>query len=185
MKRLLMSLILVAANSIAATAYVSDELVLGVYSDPNQESRLATLHSGASVETLKIQGEFTQVTLSNGVLGWVKTSYLTNRIPASARIKDLEDELAKSRATTPALAAAAEHSELERLRQEVAVQQKQSLTRISPQSANQPPANVSVGPSHLASTMVFSLLGLGVGFALGYGTLARRIKQQFGGIKIY
>ncbi len=180
-----MCLILVAFNSIAATAYVSDELVLGVYGDANQEARLATLHSGARVETLKIQGEFTQVTLSNGVIGWVKTSYLTSRVPASARIKDLEDELAKNRATSPALAAAAEHSELERLRQEVALQQKQVLTPISHQTANLPPPHVKTGFAHLASISVFSLLGLGIGFALGYATLARRLKRQFGGIKIY
>ena len=36
----------------AATAYVSDELVLGVYAEENnQGQRLATLHSGAGVET--------------------------------------------------------------------------------------------------------------------------------------
>ena len=49
------------------TAYLSDELVLGVYAEQNsQGQRLATLHSGASVETLAVNGEFTQVRLSDG-----------------------------------------------------------------------------------------------------------------------
>ncbi len=48
-----MSLALLAAQGVGGAAYVSDELVLGVYSEQNnQGQRLATLHSGASVETL-------------------------------------------------------------------------------------------------------------------------------------
>src|SRR5271154_4780979 len=60
----------------AATAYVSDELVLGVYAEQNgQGNRLTTLHSGTSVETLAQSGEFTQVRLSDGTLGWVKSAF--------------------------------------------------------------------------------------------------------------
>ncbi len=68
-----------AAGSVrAATAFVSDELVLGVYAEQNgQGQRLATLHSGASVETLSVNGEYTQVRLADGTTGWVKTVYLT------------------------------------------------------------------------------------------------------------
>ena len=44
------------SRAMAATAYVSDELVLGVYAEENnQGQRLATLHSGASVETLAVK----------------------------------------------------------------------------------------------------------------------------------
>src|SRR5450631_1602370 len=101
-------LALAAADARAATAYVSDELVLGVYSEQNQQGqRLTTLHSGASVETLAAGGEFTQVRLSDGVIGWVKTAYLTEREPATVRVKRLDEELARSRATSPALAEAA------------------------------------------------------------------------------
>ena len=51
----------------AAAAYVSDELVLNVYSELNQQGeRLATLHSGASVETLGASGDFTQVRVAGG-----------------------------------------------------------------------------------------------------------------------
>ena len=70
------AMLLTCVSGRAATAYVSDELVLDVYSDQNQQGqRLATLHSGASVETLATSGEYTQVRLGDGVTGWVKTSY--------------------------------------------------------------------------------------------------------------
>ena len=55
-----LTLLLAAASAAAATAYVSDELVLGVYAEQNgQGQRLATLHSGARVETLSVSAEFT------------------------------------------------------------------------------------------------------------------------------
>ena len=113
MRRLgVLLLALAAADGRAATAYVSDELVLGVYSEQSQQGqRLTTLHSGASVETLATGGEFTQIRLSDGVVGWVKTVYLTEREPATVRVKRLEEELDRSRATSPALAEAAARSD--------------------------------------------------------------------------
>ena len=101
-------LAVLAVSARAATAYVSDELVLGVYAEQNQQGqRLTTLHSGASVEALATSGEYTQVRLADGTTGWVKSTYLTTREPATARVKQLEEELDRSRATTPALAEAA------------------------------------------------------------------------------
>ena len=91
--------------------------MLGVYAEQNvQGQRLATLHSGASVETLAVSGEFTQVRLSDGTTGWVKSAYLTTQEPATVRVKQLEEELDRSRATTPALAEAAARSEVEQLK---------------------------------------------------------------------
>ena len=121
-----LALALLAANARAATAYVSDELVLGVYAEQNnQGQRLTTLHSGASVETLATSGEFTQVRLSDGTTGWVKSTYLTTHEPAIVRVKQLQEELDRSRATTPALAEAAARSEEERLRHELAAMQSE------------------------------------------------------------
>jgi hypothetical protein len=117
-------LALLAGKGWAAIAYVSDELVLGVFAEQNnQGQRLATLHSGASVETLDVVGEFTQVRLSDGTSGWVKSAYLTTQEPAVVRVKQLEEELDRSRATTPALAEAAARSELTQLQRELAAKQ--------------------------------------------------------------
>jgi hypothetical protein len=119
-------LALPAAQVRAATAYVSDELVLGVYSEQNnQGQRLSTLHSGASLETLQVNGEFTEVRLNDGTTGWVKSAYLTTQAPATVRIKQLEEELDRSRATTPALAEAAARSEVEQLKRELAAKQSE------------------------------------------------------------
>ena len=191
---LALMLALPAARGVAATAYVSDELVLGVYAEQNsQGQRLATLHSGTSVETLEQSGDFTQVRLSDGTTGWVKSSFLTLTEPASVRIKQLEEELDRTRATTPALAEAAARSELERLKQELAARQTE-LDAL--RSGAAPAAPLQAGPLAAVAApapagnwpligAIGAAIGLACGFWLGYATLARRVKQKFGGIKVY
>ena len=192
----------------AATAYVSDELVLGVYAEQNgQGQRLATLHSGANLETLSVAGEFTKVRLTDGTTGWVKTTYLTTREPATARVKQLEEELDRSRATTPALAEAAARSEVLQLRRELAAKQAEldaaNGIRATLPAADVPaasagdtvpgtaaPAGASAGAStassgHLWMAVLAVLAAAAAGFGLGYATLARRVTQKFGGIKVY
>ena len=204
-----LSLTLLAARVTAATAYVSDELVLGVYSEQNnQGQRLTTLHSGARVETLAVNGDFTQVRLNDGTIGWVKSAYLTTQEPAVVRIKQLQDELDRSRATTPALAEAAARSELEQLKRELAAKQAE-LTAANaalappgdPASASGAGAGTGAGgtgarvatmTSRTAASSVrawievaAALASLMVGFCLGYATLARRIRHKYGGLKVY
>ena len=198
-------LVLWAGKVLAATAFVSDELVLGVYAEQNgQGQRLATLHSGASVETLSVNGEFTQVRLNDGTTGWVKSVYLTTRVPAVVRMKQLEEELDRSRATTPELAEAAARNEVLQLKSELAA--KQEALDAAIQAAGAPAA--AAGTAAIgAATPVGAMAGISAavaehpwigvvavlavlaalvcGFWLGYATLARRIKHKFGGIKVY
>jgi hypothetical protein len=197
-----LALALLAGRVTAATAYVSDELVLGVYTGENgQGQRLATLHSGARVDTLGVQGEFTQVRLNDGTTGWVKSTYLTTREPATVRVKQLEEELDSRRATTPALAEAAARSEVEQLKRELAAKQSDldaargALT--VPAAASGLDTSGGAAPRGAASGIAAAMSGhawigivavlaaLAGGFWLGYATLARRIKQKFGGIKVY
>jgi len=183
-------LALLAARGVADTAYVSDELVLGVYADPNnQGQRLATLHSGTRVDTLLQSGEFTQVRLSDGTTGWVKSAFLTSKEPAVVRLKQLEEELDRAHATTPALAEAAARSEVEQLKQELAARQTElDAVRVGsvPQSAAAVPIFLPAARERWAMiASLGALAGLVCGFCLGYATLARRIRQKFGGLKVY
>jgi Bacterial SH3 domain len=144
-----LALALLASKVWAATAYVSDELVLGVFAEQNnQGQRLATLHSGASLETLEVVGEFTQVRLGDGITGWVKSAYLTTQEPAIVRVKQLEEELDRSRATTPALAEAAARSEVAQLQRELAAKQAEldaarGVPSAPAAAAGDPPAGAS------------------------------------------
>jgi Bacterial SH3 domain len=188
-------LAVLAVRATAATAYVSDELVLGVYAEENnQGQRLATLHSGSSVDTLGQSGEFTQVRLNDGTTGWVKSAYLTTKEPAIVRVKQLEEELDRSRATTPALAEAAARSEVLRLTRELAAKQAEfDAFRGAGSAPVAPPAVVpGVFAAMRAAGAMAALIAaaalsfaLACGFWLGYATLARRVRHKFGGIKVY
>jgi uncharacterized protein YgiM (DUF1202 family) len=179
-----------AVPAIAATAYVTDELVLSVYAEENnQGQRLATLHSGATLESLSVNGEFTQVRLPDGTTGWVKSSYLTTKEPAVIRVKQLEEELDRSHATTPALAEAAARSEVMQLKRELDEARAAAAVRVPPPAApgargfSAPASETSSVSRWLASC---GMLAAGVGgFWLGYATLARRVRSRFGGLKVY
>jgi hypothetical protein len=178
-------LLLAAASAQAASAYVSDELVLGVYAQPDlQGQRLATLHSGAAVETLASSGDYTQVRLQDGTTGWVKTAYLVGREPAVARVKRLEDELSNARATTPAMAEAAARSEVARLRGEL----EAKGSELQAAAASATALRRGEGPqwtSQRRLCVLGAIAALILGFCLGYAVLARRIRSKFGGIKVY
>jgi hypothetical protein len=167
----------------AATAYVTDQLVLGVYSQQNQQGQhLATLRSGAGVEVLAANGDYSQVRLSDGTTGWVKSTYLTAQLPATALLKQLQEQLDQMRATTPALAEAAAHSEAEQLKQALAAKQAE-LDAMRADAGRDNPATGSI--RHPYRTVLAVVLALGLGFWLGYVTLARRVRHKFGGIKVY
>ena len=199
----LLLLTLLAVRATAATAYVSDELVLGLYAEQNgQGQRLATLHSGASVETLAVNGDFTEVRLNDGTVGWVKSAFLTTREPATVRVKKLEEELDQRRATTPALAEAAARSEVEQLKRELAARQAdldaaRGALAVMPAAASGLDTASGALPGRASAEIIAAISGhawvaivavlavLSCGFWLGYATLARRIKHKFGGIKVY
>jgi hypothetical protein len=178
----------------AETAYVSDQLVLNVYTEQNQQGqRLATLHSGARVETLATSADFTQVRLPDGTTGWVKSSYLTTDEPAAVRVKQLQEELDRSRATTPALAEAAAKSELERREHALADKQAQladkqaeldaALAAHVPGAGAAPPAQPHTRGAGL--WLGIAMAAAALGFWGGYATLARRVRRKFGGLKVY
>lgn len=185
-------LTLPAMSGWAATAYVTDELVLGVYASQNaQGQRLTTLHSGATVETLAVNGDSTQVRLADGIVGWVKSAYLVTSAPATVRIKQLQDELDRNRATTPELAEAAERSEVERLTRELAAARAGASAQPpaaggGSASLDAPVGGAVRGPApHVGLWVTAVITALCGGFWLGYASLARRIRGKFGGIKVY
>jgi SH3 domain protein len=189
------SLVFGVSRAAAETAYVSDDLVLNVYTEQNQQGqRLATLHSGARVETLATSADFTQVRLADGTTGWVKSSYLTTDEPAAVRLKQLQEELDRTRATTPALAEAAAKSEMERRERELAEKQAQladKQAQLDAALAARAPAAAGAAPP-LRGHRPGAGLWLGVaaaagalGFWGGYATLARRVRRKFGGLKVY
>ena len=202
---------LVATSAIhAETLYVIEQLVVNVNSAPDATGeRIANIKSGDAVEVLDRQGDQIQVHLANGTQGWVRKSYLSAEEPARVRLGErtaeveklkqdvtrLEGELAaaktasrgkpggattnisagNSAAGSPAPAGAAESLPAE--------------ASAADQTAHEPPYFMTPPDSPARPVWHWALgsfvVALGLGFALGWQMLDRRIRRKYGGLRIY
>jgi SH3 domain-containing protein len=190
-----LALALAASVSHAETSYVIDQLVVGVSASSDAESeRVGQVKSGDKLEVIERDGDQTHVKLANGKDGWLKSSYLTNEPPPQARLTERTAEVEKLK------------SEGEKLRTE-GDKLKQDVTRLEAElaaaraahnatsDAPQPPAPIHDTvflrePERQSSTSWQVLLGVAgvmllVGFIAGWTTLDRKIRQKYGGLKIY
>jgi uncharacterized protein YgiM (DUF1202 family) len=178
-----LALLVLAVGARAETAYVSDELVLGVYADKTSNAtRVTTLKSGASLEVLARDGEFANVRLTDGREGWVKSSYLTPREPAAARAKKLEEELQRVRRGSPAPPDAAATQEIARLTQALAASQAELAAKPTTDAAAPPDR---APRRRVLWAILWTLAVGGAGFIAGYQTLGAKIRRKFGGVKVY
>jgi uncharacterized coiled-coil protein SlyX len=191
--------ILGAVSVRAEQMYVADKLVINVYAEADQASeRLTTLETGDRVETLDRTEDFVFVRLSDDREGWVGENYLTTDQPAAIRLRELEGEYK----------AAAQQAQ-KKLNEEIAGLQKQNATLQSQlddlkQKAAAPPvvpepavaatpqpAPAEAHPAARKTSFAWMwaplalLAGGASGYLLGYQALARRIRNKFGGVKIY
>jgi hypothetical protein len=156
----------------AETLYVIDELIVGVSSTPEEGGeRTASIRSGDGVTVLERHDAYSHVRLSSGALGWVKSSYLSAAPP-------LRQQLSTQAA------------EVDRLKAQIAsLQAERSRARTAPpveRRAADPPASLPQPQQPIwRSGLLWLLLGLIAGFALGWRMLDRRIRRKYGGLRIY
>ena len=180
--------------------YVSDKLVLNVYSEPEQAgSRVATIETGDTVDELERGQGFVRIRLSDGREGWVGSNYLTTDAPAAAQLRDLQRQ--QKGATQAVDKKAAE--EIARLKKESEALQTQVKELKAAAAAPAAPADEGVlegaspTPQRLAASAPANaggsiwlwsfivVLAAGLAYAAGYQSLARRLRKKFGGLRIY
>jgi len=84
---------LVAGMTAAETAYVTDQLRLGIHQSPDtSDAAFASLLSGEKVDVLQENIYYAQVKMEDGRIGWVKKNYLVNDPPAVAIVEELQSE---------------------------------------------------------------------------------------------
>jgi hypothetical protein len=187
--------LLFASCASAQPMFVIDRVVLNVYGSPDVAGgKIATLQTGDSVETLDTVQDYVRVRMASGQEGWVRTGFLTVQAPAVVRLKQLEPsrlagEVNRLRAENVAL-----QQQIKVLTQMTMNQLTAGVAAAAAQTvllgpAAQPAAKVAAGaaapgppwwvwPSGVAACVL-------LGFALGYLTLARRIRRRYGRLKIY
>jgi Bacterial SH3 domain len=192
----LLILALAAPATRADPIYVVEQLVVSVASSPEADAeRIGQVKSGDKLELLERQGDQTHVRLPNGKEGWIKASYVSAEEPLAVRLTErtadneklkqenaklkedvgrLQSQLAASRSATSAAATADPSS---------------SLTAPAAEASPPVPARETVflrpGQTPWAFLLGVAAVMLLVGFLLGWTTLDRRIRQKYGGLRIY
>jgi len=94
----LLSMLLVAPVLAAETAYITDQIQVGLHQDQTLDSPIVVvLPSGTAVEVVKQEDNLSYVQGPDGNAGWIDNSYLKAAKPAEgAALRNLELELAQA-----------------------------------------------------------------------------------------
>ncbi len=119
----------------ASAAYVRDGIRINLRSQAGSQYRIIhTLASGDRVSKLSEVDDWIQVRVDNGerLVGWVPKGYLTQEVPASLRLPQIQTQFASARSRIEALeqkvdAQAEAVLELEMLRTETATLRTENL----------------------------------------------------------
>lgn len=92
--KLLFTLILFAGLSVSAfaeTVYVSDELRVGIRPEPDiGYSPVGVVVTGMKLDVLDRQAGFVKIKTDDGMIGWIKDIYATDKKPAMLRLQQLQ-----------------------------------------------------------------------------------------------
>ena len=195
MRFLTIALLMLPVLAAAETAYVTDNLRLGLHQSADTSDRaFRMLESGQQLEVLFRDGNYASVQLPDGVQGHVKAAYLVYEKPAKFLLAEtvaerdaLRAELEKAREEFAAPAAT-----IENLRTEVTdlttrlVDAQSQIAQLEEQTAGISEMQQRYRGS-LPLTWVLAAIGvcLVAGFLLGLWWVDARIRKRHGGIRIY
>ena len=188
-------LILLPAFVAAETAYVTDNLRLGLHAAEDTSDRaFRYLDSGQAMEILTRDRNYANVRLPDGTEGWVKAAYLVDEKPAKLIVAEtIEERDRLARELEEAKAAFAEpaatidglrsqtaelSTELDKAREEIDAlrEENASIQGLKEQYRG------SVPLSWVGGVIALCLV---VGFLVGLWWVDRRSRKRHGGIRIY
>jgi len=191
----LILLMVIPVIAVAETAYVTDNLRLGLHRAENTSDRaFRTLESGQVVEILSRDRNYAQVQLPDGVQGYLKAAYLVFEKPAKLIVTETQAEnerLVRELAETkqafagPAAAMAALESDVAQLQAalEESSAEVQALTKENDKYRDRHAGyKYSMPLPWVASALGVCLLA---GFLLGLWLVDYRSRKRHGGVRIY
>ena len=175
----------------ANVVYVTDELRLGLHRTEETSGRaIKTLVSGTRLDILERSLMSIRVRTEDGDEGWVKTAFVVDKEPARRRLGRAEDELGNARSQLAE--GEAEQRKLAGQLEELSAALAEArlgvddLPALRSENASLKQALASTGSRipvpWVAAAVTIALIA---GFIAGYGWLDRRVRKQFGGLKLY
>jgi len=187
--------ILMPLAAMAETAYVTDNLRLGLHQAADTSDRaFRTLESGQQLEIISRDRNYANVSLPDGVEGFVKAAYLVFEKPAKLIVSEtqavndaLKAELAETKAAFAAPAAAIESLEQQLADSKTtadasAVEVAELTEELDDYRGRQDQFKYSMPITWVGGAMFVCLLG---GFLFGLWWVDRSSRRRHGGIRIY
>lgn len=179
----------------ADTAYVTDNLRLGLHEAEDTSDRaFRVLDSGQPMEVLLRTNNYSNVRLPDGTEGWVKTAYLVDEKPAKLIVAEtmaerdaLAQELAQAKQAFAAPAATIEklQSDADDLTSRLSDAQSQVVELQEENASIQGMKERYRGSVPLSWVGGVLLLSLVIGFLIGLWWVDHRMRKRHGGIRIY
>lgn len=190
------AMLLVLPNAaFAETAYVTDNLRLGIHQAADTSDRaFRTLESGQELEILSRDRNYANVRLPDGVEGYVKAAYLVFEKPAKLIVaqteaanealrQELEDTKAAFAEPAAAIASLEEQLQASRSAAESSAAQVAELTeQLDDYRGRQDQFKYSMPIKWVAGALFVCLLA---GFLTGLWWVDRSSRKRHGGIRIY
>ena len=191
----LVILVAMPAAALAETAYVTDNLRLGLHQAEDTSGKaFRTLESGQAVEILSRGRNYAHVQLPDGVQGYLKAAYLVFEKPAKLIVAETQAEnenLARQLEDTKR-AFAAPAAAIAALEQELAVRLAaldESTAKAEELAGENDRFRRRQGNSRYAMPLPWVAGALGVcllaGFLVGLWWVDYRSRKRHGGIRIY
>ena len=184
-----------SAAALAETAYVTDNLRLGLHrSADTSDSAFRTLESGQELEILSRDRNYAQVQLPDGVQGYLKAAYLVFEKPArlivmetQAEIEKLAQELADTKQAFAGPAATIDSLESDVTRTKIALDESTATIEALTVENDRYRRRHSSLQFSMPFPWVAGALGacLLAGFLMGLWMVDYRSRKRHGGIRIY
>ena len=195
MRNALLLIIVLPFAAFAETAYITDNLRLGLHQAADTSDRaFRTLESGQELEIISRNRNYANVSLPDGVQGYVKAAYLVFEKPAKlivAETQDANDNLKKELENTKA-AFASPAATIESLQQQLAAREAAlaessgMITELAEENKDYQERygqyKYSLPFKWVGGAMFVCLLG---GYLFGLWWVDFQSRRRHGGIRIY
>ncbi len=172
-----------SANVLAESVFVNDQLRVGVRPEPSQLSApVGVVLTGMKLEVLERREPFIKIRTDKGLEGWIKDIYVTTKVPAILRVKDLERQQKKAQQalqdvikTKTALeeANAILNEQIDTLKAQRAELQRNRAMQI-----------INRARTGSGAIILWLVVGLIVGMILGYLWHRHQSMKRLGGLRI-
>jgi len=87
-----------STTALAKSVFVNDQLRVGVRPEPSQTSApIGVVLTGMKLQVISRQDPFIKIRTDKGLEGWIKDIYVTDKVPAILRLKDLDKKFKKTK----------------------------------------------------------------------------------------